>query len=578
LKTGHPGKEVVPMTFKKKELADGAAPSRKGRKKWLKWAILAAILLAAGIFVFRSCKAGQEALNAMAAAAYHYDAAVKQDINVSLTGTGTLQPADSYEVNAMVTGEILNAPFEEGDVLEEGALLYEIDPSDAQNNIDRAEISLERSRMGYDQTAENLEKLQIKANRAGYLTSLTVEPGDEVQAGQAIGSIQDSSVMVLRVPFNSADAANLSLGGSALVTPSGSFESLPGVITKIDSTDTAMAGGMLVRYLEIEVENPGGLSGGGEAFAEASGLACNSAGTFSYKAETPVTAGISGKVASIAIQEGGWADKDSVILTLESKDLQKSLKDSELALKDGELSLQNQRDQLEDYRVTSPIAGTVVQKSYKAGDNLTASGSRALCTIYDLSYLTMDLNIDELDISKLKVGQKVAITADAVEGRVYEGTITKISVQGSTSGGVTTYPVTIQIDETDGLLPGMNVDAEILVDSVSDVLAVPAAAVQRGDRVLVAADSETGKAALEADPEGAAAGAPEGYVWAKVTLGLSSDRYVEIVGGLSEGDAIAYPANEGGGFFFGGNGMMVEPDGAMPMGDGGTVTYSTEWR
>ncbi len=176
------------------------------------------------------------------------------------------------------------------------------------------------------------------------------------------------------------------------------------------------------------------------------------------------------------------------------------------------------------------------------------------------------------------MGQKVAITADAVEGRVYEGTITKISVQGSTSGGVTTYPVTIQIDETDGLLPGMNVDAEILVDSVSDVLAVPAAAVQRGDRVLVAADSETGKAALEADPEGAAAGAPEGYVWAKVTLGLSSDRYVEIVGGLSEGDAIAYPANEGGGFFFGGNGMMVEPDGAMPMGDGGTVTYSTEWR
>lgn len=566
------------MTFKKKEPAGGAAPSRRGRKKWIKWAILAALLLAAGVFVFRSCRAGQEAMNAMAAAAYHYDIAAKQDIDVSLTGTGTLEPADSYEVNAMVTGEILDAPFEEGDVLEEGALLYEIDPSDAQNSIDHAEISLERSRMSYDQTAENLEKLQVKANRAGYLTSLTVEPGDEIQAGQTIGSIQDSSVMTLRVPFNSADAAALVIGGSAAVTPSGSFESLPGVITKIDTADTALSGGMLVRYLEIEVENPGGLSSGGEAFAEAGGFSCNSAGTFSYKAETPVTAGISGKVAAIGIEEGGWVDKDSVILTLESKDLQKSLKDGELALKDGELSLQNQRDQLEDYHVTSPIAGTVVKKSYKAGDNLTASGSRALCTIYDLSYLKMELNIDELDISKLKVGQKVAVTADAVEGKTYEGVITKISVQGSTTGGVTTYPVTIQIDETDGLLPGMNVDAEILIDSVSDVLAVPAAAVQRGDKVLVAADSETGKAALEADPEGAAAGTPEGYVWAKVTLGLSSDRYIEIIDGLNEGDAIAYPSSGDNGFFFGGmGGGMMGPGGGMGMdGQGNVVTYHTE--
>jgi multidrug efflux pump subunit AcrA (membrane-fusion protein) len=58
---------------------------------------------------------------------------------------------------------------------------------------------------------------------------------------------------------------------------------------------------------------------------------------------------------------------------------------------------------------------------------------------------------------------------------VYEGTVTKVSVAGTSSGGVTTYPVTIRIDETEGLMPGMNVDATIELSSASGVLAIPAA-------------------------------------------------------------------------------------------------------
>lgn len=96
-----------------------------------------------------------------------------------------------------------------------------------------------------------------------------------------------------------------------------------------------------------------------------------------------------------------------------------------------------------------------------------------LCTICDLSYLEMTLNVDELDISDVEVGQIVTITADAVEDTVYTGVVTNVSVAGNTSGGIATYPVTIRIDETDGLRPGMNVDAEIVISSAEDVLAVP---------------------------------------------------------------------------------------------------------
>ena len=75
----------------------------------------------------------------------------------------------------------------------------------------------------------------------------------------------------------------------------------------------------------------------------------------------------------------------------------------------------------------------------------------------------MTLDVDELDILDIQVDQKAEITADAISDRTFEGVGTSISSAGTTSGGTTTYPVTIRIDETDGLRPGMNANAEIVV-------------------------------------------------------------------------------------------------------------------
>lgn len=148
-------------------------------------------------------------------------------------------------------------------------------------------------------------------------------------------------------------------------------------------------------------------------------------------------------------------------------------------MRNAELSLESRYDQLDNYTITSPISGTVIDKNYNAGENIETG--QTLCSIYDLSYLTLTLNVDELDISNIQVGQQVLITAEAVEGRTYTGVVTKVSVAGTSSSGTTTYPVTIRIDETDGLLPGMNVDATITLDSAGGVLAIPSAALNRGE-------------------------------------------------------------------------------------------------
>ena len=100
----------------------------------------------------------------------------------------------------------------------------------------------------------------------------------------------------------------------------------------------------------------------------------------------------------------------------------------------------------------------------------SSSTTETMCVIYDLSYLEMTLNVDELDILDIAVGQKAEITADAIDDQTFEGVVTSISSAGTTTGGTTTYPVTIRIDDTGSLMPGMNATAVIDIASAEDAL------------------------------------------------------------------------------------------------------------
>ena len=108
-----------------------------------------------------------------------------------------------------------------------------------------------------------------------------------------------------------------------------------------------------------------------------------------------------------------------------------------------------------------------------AGDIWATLYSTVLATIYDLSSLTFEMSIDELDIKKVKVGQKVEVSADAFEGQTFSGTVTNVSLESTYSNGVSTYPVTVTLDDMGDLLPGMNVDGVITLEEANDVLAIP---------------------------------------------------------------------------------------------------------
>ena len=533
-----------------------------GWKKWSRkkkiWSVIALVLAAA--ILSRVFSGGSRDDSGPA----YLTAAVERGSIVStLSDSGTLEPADAYTVTSLVSGEVLSAGFEEGDIVEKDTLLYSIDSSDSTNSIERTQLSLDQARRSYERMLETQEDLNVKAGAAGTVTQLLVEVGDEVSAGQELGQILDRDHMELEVPFLRDEAAAISAGQSASVTLDSTFEVLTGTVTDVSGADVVLTGNRIVRYVTIEVPNPGALTETVSATAAVGDYACVSGATFTYKESVSITAPAAGDVVDLYVHEGSDVGKNQALLYIESDSVQDQVDNAYTALRDAEIALETQEN---NYNITSPIQGTVVEKGFKAGDNV--SSGAVLCTVYDLSCLTMTVYVDELDISSVDVGQRVTVTADAVEGATYEGVVTTVSIKGTTSGGVTTYPVTIRIDETDGLLPGMNADYVITTAQAEDVLRIPAAAVERGNLVLVADPSADGSD-----------GAPEGYRYQAVTTGITDGDWVEITGGLSEGDTVAYlPATNdlsslmslmmggmggGGGAVIGG---ANAPAGAPPMG------------
>lgn len=471
--------------------------------------------------------------SASADLAYTQEKLGRRDIVNVYDGSGTINAADSYTVKSLVTGTVLTADFELGDSIEKGDILYTIDISDVENNLASAQLSVEQAQRNYDDIAD---MQNVRTRISGEVSSFAVAAGDAVQAGQTVATIRDTSVMLLAVDFPAAEAQSFVAGQAAQVMPDTTFETLNGTIRSVSGADPAGDASLMTCTVTIAVPNAGSLTTAQAAVAQVNGVSSLNSAHFTYQREETVVAAASGTVSELCVKEGSTVRQDDVILRITGKDLDKQTKNAADSLRAAELQMSSAEKTISHYTIDAPISGTIVDKKVKAGDKLSANDTamQNLCTIYDMSYLEMKLNVDELKIRSLEVGQEVDITADAVPGETYKGVISSILVAGTTANGSTSYPVTVRIDDMGELLPGMNATAKITTASVKNVLALPNAALVRGSYVLVTKDSPS---AANAETSMTA---PDGYVYVKVTTGISDDDYIEVKSGLQEGDTIAY--------------------------------------
>lgn len=471
----------------------------------------------------------------------------KRDITSELSSSGTISPKDTYDITSLAEGEVTAAEFEEGDVVEKGQVLYRIDTSSMESQISSANNSLERSQESYQNALEDYNTAlsdysgnTYKATENGFIKTLSIKDGDKVSNGTEIAAIYDDKTMKLKVPFLSAEAAQIVSGNGAILTLTDTGEQINGVVSSVNNMEVTLTGGRIVRYITIEVANPGGITSETAATALVGDFVSSMEAAFEPKLETTMKADISStvEIQRMLVKEGDYVTKGTPIFSIESKSADKllrtykdSLDKAQESLESAKSKLESTQDTYDNYTVTAPISGKVIKKTVKVGDKISKSttGNTVLAVIYDMSNYTFEMLVDELDVKSVKAGQSVNITADAVSGKTFSGTVTNVSLQSSTSNGVTNYPVTVTLnDGLDELLPGMNVDGVIILDEAKDVIAIPADSLMRGNTVYVKDDSVKEKIG----------NVPAGFRSVEVSAGLISKDYVEIKSGLTEGEEV----------------------------------------
>ena len=455
------------------------------KNKWFKRSVAALLVVAVGIGGFAFIKGRQS--TETDAEKMETAIVTRRSITNTVTGSGTVEAYETYNIVPTVTGEIVFCEAEEGQWIEEDQVLYKFDTEKSDNAISKAQNSVENAALNLETAEENVEKLTIVAPAQGVVSNLSLTIGDK--ASGVVCTLTDNTYMIAEIKVATSDVDKLTAGDKVVLGLEKYMTTVDARVERISSASVAGENGSLVTMVDVVLENPGSIAEGtycSATFVTAAGEFDGAeASTLRYPDSAKANAEQSGTVKTINVKNGDWVNKGDVIAVLENSQVANQLKTARMNYSDAMSNLADTKKEAENYVLTAPIAGKVMQKNYKKGDTVAGNNSTTLMVLADTTKMKFTINVDELDVAKITVGQEVIIEADAIEGARFIGRIETVSMLGTASSGVTYYPVNVVIEEPGDLIPGMNVSAEIVVESAEYVIAVPSGAINYYDGAYV---------------------------------------------------------------------------------------------
>ncbi|MBM7582076.1 HlyD family secretion protein [Caldicoprobacter guelmensis] len=575
-------------------------------KKWLKGSIaglLAVALLVGGYFVYRRFQTPRTNANAN----YRVARAQIGDIELNVSASGTVVAAVTQEVAPLISGTVEKLEVKEGDKVKEGDVIAVIDDENLQQEIDKIENNLKQQNLSLSKLKDSLSDFYIKAPVDGRVKFLKAKVGEDVglttRTYGALAIISTDGRM--KVTFKPRGGVSLTEGEKVLVrledgtevegtvveTPLGQMiaqqynqpeTSAGSVQVQIDRDDLPI--GAKVTVLKRD-ENSDEYVAVGE-------------GTLDVNQGVNVT-GNNGKISIIYVKENSMVKRGDNLFKLDDSDVKANIESQNLTIQQTQKELESKKSLLGNTKVKSPINGIITSLNVKVGDQVQQG--KPIATVIDPTQLNVVVAVDELDIPKVKIGQKAKVKIDAFPDTVFEGEVIKIADIGKSSGGgVTTFDVTISIKNPGDIKIGMNATAEIQVESKKGEVLVPVEAIQErnGEKyVLVASNSSQGN---KGDEQGSFRGSasisdmagsgnaqgqrfvtrnrsmniPSGNLFGEVSLrkveiGITNETYAEVISGIEEGEVVLIPVsgsnnnqNNWQGMFPGFGGMR----GAFPQG------------
>lgn len=524
---------------KKPSLGERIGAFFSGRRKL--WVLL--ILAVVGIALWRGISFRKRMLSTAQSQTFRLAKVTCGPIEVTVTGTGTIKPRRRWELSTRSGGELTGVFVEPGQHVEEGQVLAQLETGSLLLNIDDAALELKQAEAALSDLENNLSLLTVKSESEGAITWLSARQGQSIREDEHICSITGSH-MEVKSYFNKRQAQNIAAGQEAGVFFIDLLCEVPGTVRHVSQTGQAREGGIVLYPVTVEIENQGALIPGMPVVVEidtADGVMKSSdkSNELLYVVQE-VRAKTSGRVNNVFIAEGDRVEVGQVLLELEAESLERQIETQTLRVKRAENHLASLEDELASQTVRAPADGTVLDVRVQQG--VTVGAGSVIAVVGDLSNMEVTLPIDEIDAGRVKPGQPATITADAVPGKQFPGTVSSISFEGKATAGIATFDAKVLAETGNELLSGMSCDVVIYTDSKSDTLLLPVEALQTRDSGYIVwvvpglpegetqseihlSPSITQKLLSEAKP-------------VNVEVGLISSNYAEILSGLKEGDTV----------------------------------------
>jgi HlyD family secretion protein len=386
-----------------------------------------------------------------------------------ISAAGNIDLSDERLVMSDIDGLVTDVYVKEGDVITATQLLVQMDPTDFQRAVTKAELTLAAADADRDKLLETASEAEVTSARAKLASAqqalADVKDGPteaELAAAEATLAAAQAKYQELKDGPSEAELTQLSVEmQKALVTLQDAQASYDRVSYQGDVGASQESADLQDATIDYEAAKAAY-----EISTEAASQSDlqDALSTIETSQDSLDTLRSQPTAADLASAQADVASAQSTLDDLLSGSSDAELRAAEVTVQQAQMELEDSQTDVERTELRSPIDGSVLSVDVKVG-TVAEPGTSAV-TVANLKDLEFTVNVAEVDITKVQVGQKAKVAVDALPDAEFTGTVVRIAATSSSTSGVVNYPVTIQlaVEELVGVRPGMTAVATILTD------------------------------------------------------------------------------------------------------------------
>jgi HlyD family secretion protein len=447
------------------------------KKVWIPIVVIL-VLAAAGVFVLPALTAGQAAANSP----YQTSPLSRGSLTATVGATGTIRAKQTAILNWQTSGTVESIEVKVGDSVAKDERLASLSQTSLSQQIILAQADLVTAK----RNLENLEKSNLSTSQAEQALAVALKNLDDAREKKDSKKFTKADQSVIDAAY-----ANYILAKEELEDVQADYDG-----TRWKAEDDPVRAAATAKYTAALKKRDTALA------------------NYNYAKSYPDELEQAEIDANLALAESKVKDAQREYDRLKAGADPEDIAAAKARVAAIEATLKSAY-------IEAPFAGTVTDVKSKVGDQVSMSttGFR----IDDLSHLYADIDVTEVDINRVKVGQDVTLTFDAIPDKTYNGIVTEVGAVGTSLQGVVNFTVTVEVTDGDeNVKPGMTSAVNIIVNQLDNILLIPNRAVRlkEGERVVYVLKN----------------GVPTPV---KITIGASSDTSSEFLSGdLKEGNLI----------------------------------------